>query len=192
MVNKSSEASLQNEQEEFENVFEVLRKQLLAASVHLYIWEKLWPTEEVVDIINRYKGFFRPTIDAHLDRLIIKVNDILSNKSTAPSFYRILNMIGRNPNIAPDIDVHDIKRRLKKHKKTSEAIEDYRNKRVAHWDTSIEKLDKPVFLGNTRRMLKDLEAIFNRISSSHSGKPWAFRYVEQADTTSLLDALTRE
>ena len=52
---------------EFENVFEILQKQLLAASVHFRIWEQLWPTEKVVDTINRYKGFFQPTRDAHLD-----------------------------------------------------------------------------------------------------------------------------
>lgn len=58
MVNKSTGTSLKDEQEKFEDVFEILRKQLLAASAHLYIWEKLWPTEEVVGVIGRYKGFF--------------------------------------------------------------------------------------------------------------------------------------
>jgi hypothetical protein len=105
MVNKSTETNLKDEQEEFEYVFEILRKQLLAACTQFYIWEQLWPTEKVVDIINRYKGFFQPTRAAHLDSLSIKVSDILSNKATAPSFYRILNMIGRNSNLAQDINL---------------------------------------------------------------------------------------
>jgi hypothetical protein len=189
MVNKSTETNLKDEQEEFEDVLEILRKQLLAACTQLYIWEQLWPTEKVVDIINRYKGFFQPTRAAHLDSLIIKVSDILSNKATAPSFYRILNMIGRNSNLAPDINVRAVKQRLRKHKRTSEAIKDFRDKRAAHWDTSVEKLDKPVLLGRTKRMLKELEAIFNQISVSHSSKEWSFKYSQQSDTIALLEAL---
>lgn len=68
MVNKSTETNLKDEQEEFENVFEILRKQLFDASVHFYISEQLWPTEEVVDIINRYKGF------SSLQELLILAN----------------------------------------------------------------------------------------------------------------------
>jgi len=202
MVNKSTETNLKDEQEEFEYVFEILLKQLLDASVHFYIWEQLWPTEKVVDIINRYIGFFQPTRDAHLDGLSIKVSEILSNKPNAPSFYRILNMIDKNSNLAPDINVREIKKRLKNHKKVVEAIRNYRNKRVAHWDTSVGKrvihwdnkvknLARPVLLGDTKRMLTELKAIANKISASHSNEIHAFRYGQQGDTISLLEALRK-
>lgn len=198
-----TEIELKNEQEEFENVFEILRKQLLGASIHSYIWEQLWPSEKVVDIINQYIGFFQPTRDAHLEGLAIKVSEILSNRANAPSFYRILNMIGRNSKLAPDINVREIKKRLKDHKKVMEAIKNYRNKRVAHWDTSVGKrvahwdtsvknLGKPVLLGDTRRMLTELKAIFNEISASHSSEIYAFRYGQQGDTISLLEALKKK
>ena len=184
--------NLKIEWEEFENVFDILQKQLLDASVHFDIWEQLWPTEIVVDTINQYKGFFLPTRDAHLNRLIIKVSDILSNKPNAPSFYRILTMISRDSNLAPDINVREIKKRFKNHKKVLEAIKDFRNKRVAHWDTSVEKLDKPVLFGDTKQMLTELKDISNEISSSHSGKVNAFRYSQQGNTTSLLEALKKK
>ena len=74
MVNKTTETNLNDEQEEFENAFADLRKQLLDASVHLDIWERLQPTEEVVDIIRQYKGFFLPTSNAHIDQFIIKIS----------------------------------------------------------------------------------------------------------------------
>lgn len=123
--------------------------------------------------------------------MTIKVSDILSTKANAPSFYRILNMIGRNPNLAPDINVREMKKRLRKHKEALGAIEDYRDKRVAHWDTSVEKLDKPVLFGRTKRMLNELEAIFNEISASHSNNEWAFSYSQQGDTIRLLEALRK-
>jgi hypothetical protein len=192
MASKSTEANLQDEQEEFEYVFEILQKQLLAASVHFYIWEQLWPTEEVVDIINRYKGFFQPTWVAHLDRLVISVTNILSHEPKAPSFYRILNMISRNPDLAPEIDVSKLKRNLKKHRPAIEAITDFRNKRVAHWDTSIEKLDKPPLFGATKRMLEALKATYNEISRAHSQRRLEFRYSQQGDTVSLLEVLKQK
>ena len=187
-----TERKIKNEQEEFENVFEILQKQLLAASVHYYIWEHLWPTEKVVDVINQYIGFFQPTRDAHLDRLIIKVSDILSYKPNAPSFYRILNMLGRNSSLAPDVNVREIKKRLKKHRKVLEAIKYFRNNRVAHWNTSVEKLAKPVLFGDTKRMLTELKSISNEISGSHSRMIHAFRYSQQGDTIALLDGLKKK
>jgi len=203
MVNKSTETNLKDEQEEFENVFEILRKQLLNASVNFYIWEQLFPTEKVIDIINRYIGFFQPTREAHLDGLIIKVSEILSSGRNAASLYRILNMIGRNPNLAPSINVREIKKRLRNHKKVVEAIRDYRNKRVAHWDitsvkervvpeyASIKRFRKPIFFGETKEMLTELQAIWNKISASHLREIHAFRYGQQRDTVSLLEALRK-
>jgi len=185
------ETKVRSEKEEFEYVFEILRQQLLDASSHFHIFEQLWPTEKVVDVINRYKGFFQPTRAAHLESLIIKVSNIVSNKADDPSFYRILKMVGINSRLAPDINVREVKQRIKKHKKTLEAIKNFRNTRVAHWDTSIEKLEKPVLLGDTKRMLKELADIFNEISTSHSKSEWVFRYSEQGDVIALIDGLKR-
>jgi len=187
-----SEKRIKNEQEEFENIFAILQRQLLAASVHFYIWEQLWPTEKVVGTINQYKGFFRPTRDAHNDRFINKVSDVMSNNPNAPSFYRILNMIGRNSNLAADINVREVKKRLRTHKRVLEAIKDMRNKRVDHWDTNVEGLSKHVLYGDAKKMLEDLKNIANEISASHSRSIHAFRYIEQGDTNSLLEALKRK
>jgi hypothetical protein len=190
MVNKSTGINPKDEREEFGYILEVLRNQLLSVSTCIYIYEQLFPTEKVVDIINRYKGFFRPTSSALIDSLIVRVSTILSRQATAPSFYCILNMIGKDPYLAPNINVHEIKKRLRKHVKTLKAIEDFRNKRVAHWDTSVEnqEVGKPLLL-DAERMVEALEAIFNEISASHSNNEWSFKYVQQGDIISLLDAL---
>lgn len=186
------ETKVRSEKEEFEYVLEVLRRQLLDASSYFYIFEQLWPTEKVVDVIRRHKGFFQPTRAAHLASVMIKVREIVSNKGDAPSLYRILKMVERNPGLARDINVREIKRRIKKHRKTLEAIKDYCNKRVAHWVTSVEddKVKRPLLLG-TKRMLKEFGDIFNEISGSHSKNIWSFKYSEQSDVISLIDGLKR-
>lgn len=122
---------------EFESLLDEVRKQLLDAQIHFDIWEQLWPTEENVHIINVYRGFFQPTRIAHLDRFFIKASNVMSNDPTSPSFYRVLNMIRKDVNLAPGIELRALRNRLKKQKNLIERIRQYRNKRAAHWDTEV-------------------------------------------------------
>ena len=174
---------------EFESLLEELRKQLLDACIHFDIWEQLWPTEEAVGVINQYKGFFLPTRNAHLDRFFIKVCNVLSNDPKSPSFYRVLSMLGKNPSLASGISVRELKNRLKKYKEVLTGIEQYRNTRAAHWDTEILEQRKLVLFGQCKRMLKELQDIFNEISGAHSHNVWSFRTMQQGDTSGLLNAL---
>ena len=179
------------EQNNFEYIFGELQKQLLKASVHFDIVEKLWPTEQTVDIINRYIGFFGPTREAHFDRFILKISDSLSSSQKSPTFYRVLKMISNNPDLALKINVQEIKRRLKNHRAALKAITNYRNTRVAHWDTTVSETES-VLYGNSRRLLEELKDIFNEINASHSKSVLSFRYSQQGDTINLLETLKRQ
>ncbi len=173
---------------EFRSLLEELRKQLLDACTHFDIWFQLYPTEQKVEVINRYKGFFQPARNAHLDRLYIKICNVISSDSRAPSFYRIFKMLNNHPTLASGIDVRLLRKRLRQHDKVLKKINDYRNKRVAHWDIETEESPRPLF-GETEQMLKDLQDIFNQISGAHSANVWSFKYIQQGDTTNLLNAL---
>ena len=175
---------------EFESLLEELRKQLLEASIHFDIWEQFWPTKEVVNEISRYKGFFLPTRNAHLDRFFIKICNILSNDFKSPSFYRIFSMLDNNSSLATGLDVRSLKRRLKNHRKVLEAIEQHRNTRGAHWDVKIQAQRKPVLFGDCKRMLEELQDIFNEIYKSHIGNElWSFELLEHNDASYLLQSL---
>ena len=174
---------------DFETLLEDLRKQLLDACVHFDIWVQLFPTAQVVDVINQYIGFFQHTRVAHLDRFIIKVSNVFSNHHSSPSFYRIFKMLDNNAVLALGVDVQSLRKRLKQHKKVIEAIKEYRNTRGAHWDTQEEAQRKPVLFGKSKRMLEELQDIFNEISGAHSGNIWEFRYSQQSNTSSLLNTL---
>ena len=52
-------------------------------------------------------------------------------------------------------------------------------------------MNKPLLLG-TKRLLEELKEISNEIRSSHSSSIHAFRYSQQGDTLSLLEALKRK
>jgi hypothetical protein len=174
---------------EFAYLLDELRKQLLEVSVHFEIWEGLWPTEQVVDVINRYKGFFLPSRDAHLDRFIIKVCNVFSNESNQPSFYRIFSMIDKNATLAPDLNVRSLKKRLRKYNSTLRAIEDHRNKRSAHWDIGVQTQGKPILFGDCKQMLDELQNIFNEICNASTKNTWSFKPTQHGDTNSLLNHL---
>lgn len=181
----------QNEEQtaELQSLLEELRKQLLEASMHFDIWEELWPTTQVVDVINRYKGFFLPTRNAHIDRFYIKVCNVVSKKSSQPSFYHVFSLLNKNANLVPGLDVRSLKKRLKSHNKTLSAIEQYRNKKGAHWDIDIPAQRKPILFGDCKRMLKEMQEIFNEISGAATKNLWSFKPIQHGDTNALLNHL---
>ena len=181
----------QNEQQTavFKTLLEELRKQLLEASIHFDIWEGLWPTAQVVDVINRYKGFFLPTRNAHLDRFFIKVSNVMSNDPRSPSFYRIFKMLDNNPDLAPGIDTRSLRKRLRQHRGVLEGINNHRNTKAAHWDTQQTAQRKSVLFGDSKRMLKELQDIFNEICGASTKNVWSFKVSQHGDTTALLNHL---
>ncbi|MBN1862405.1 MAG: hypothetical protein JW790_02040 [Dehalococcoidales bacterium] len=174
---------------EFRSLLEELRKQLLDASIHFEIWEGFWHTTQVVDVINRYNGFFLPTRNAHIDRFYIKVCNVVSSNPSQPSFYRVFSMLNENATLAPDLDIRSLKKRLKSYKKTLKAIEQHRNTKAAHWDMKIQAQRKPILFGECKRMLEELQNIFNEISGAATENVWSFKPIQHGDTNALLNHL---
>ena len=98
-------------------------------------------------------------------------------------------MLDTNPNLAPNIDVQSLRRRLKQHKVTLKNIDDYRNTRAAHWDIDIAVEKRPVLYGDTKKMLKELQDVFNEISRASANNVWSFKVSQHGDTTALLNNL---
>jgi hypothetical protein len=173
----------------FKSLLEELRKELLDASIYFDIWVQLWPTPQVVDVINRYKGFFLHVRKTLLDQFSIKICNVLSNDSTAPSFYRIFKILENNPSLASTIDPKPLRKRLKQHRKVLDGIKHYRNKKAAHWDTQVVAEKKPVLYGDSKKLLKELQEVFNVISGAATKRVWSFKISQHGDTTALLDHL---
>jgi hypothetical protein len=69
-------------------------------------------------------------------------------------------------------------------------IKAYRNKRAAHWDTEVSEPLDPVFFGEAKQLLNELEEMFNKINIAHTGGGrWVFQWVEHRDTYYILDRL---
>lgn len=98
-------------------------------------------------------------------------------------------MLNENATLAPGLDVRSLKKRLKSYKKTLRAIEQHRNKKAAHWDMAILAQRKPILFGECKRMLGELQNIFNEISGAATKNVWSFKPIQHGDTNALLNHL---
>ena len=184
----------QNEQQivEFQSLLDELENQLLDASMYLDIWEQIWPTEKVVKVINQYKGFFQPIRKALFDQFSIKICNVTGNDRRLPSFYKVFKMLEANPSLAPGADIRALRKRLKQHRVVIAAIDSYRNTKAAHWDITIQPAErKPVLFGESKRMLKELEDIFNEIYGAATNGEMVFELVQHNDASFLLNNLEK-
>jgi hypothetical protein len=174
---------------EFRSLLEELRKQLLDASTYFDVLEQIWPTAQVVDVINRYKGFFQPTRKALFDQFSIKVCNVVSNDLRSPSFHKVFKMLDTDPSLAPGVDVHLLSKRLKQHRAILTAIDHHRNTKAAHWDACRVASRKPVLYGESKRMLKELQEMFNEICGAATKNRWSFKVSQHDNTIALLNHL---
>ena len=98
-------------------------------------------------------------------------------------------MLNENATLAPGLDVRSLKRRLKSYKNTLSAIKHYRDTRAAHWDTEIQAKRKPILFGDCKRMLEELQQMFNEISGASTKNVWSFKVSQHGDTNVLMNHL---
>lgn len=181
------------DQVEFETLLEDVRNHLIHAQLSFDVWNNLRPTEEndTLDILNAFKGFFKPVMGALQDRFIIHISNTLDAKQKkAPSFYRLLKMLMENMELAPGLDVEALRTRIEEQKPIERKIRVLRNKGAAHWEIGA-KLPN-VLISDVGGLLQELEACYNEIfSSAHPKEYYAFGILEIKDTENLVQSLKR-
>ena len=79
---------------------------------------------------------------------------------------------------------------MKQHKATITAIDNYRNTKAAHWDIREQISErKPVLFGDSKRMLKEMQDIYNEICGAATNEVWSFKTAQYGDSDSLLNHL---
>ena len=165
-----------------------VRQHLLDAQTHLDIWERLSDrTEADVRAMNPLREFFKPTIGAHLMGFYIKASIVVDTDPRVASLNSVIKMIEEHAELAPGLSIIDVRRRLKKVRRSARKLSNFRDQRVAHWDATTQPA--PAVLGPTRSLLSDLQGLYNEISSAHSGDFWSFRYQEHTHVEDLIAVL---
>lgn len=176
--------------EKCEALLEEIRRQLLQAQISLDIWLALLPMEsnDVMDTVNMFKGFFIPTRAAHLDRCLIKIGNTLDKKhKKAASFYRLLSMLEQEPGIAPDLNLESVRKQLDGWSEVERKVMRLRDKTATHWE--IGAAPEPVYIEEIRQLLISLEEVFNIIHKAIVPKEsWSFQLLESEDTSGTYTA----
>ena len=172
----------------------LLRDQLVAAQVCLDIWSHLMDrTEELARGLDRYRGFFVPTILAHQTLFFIKMTIATDAKDVRqPSVYEVLRIVEEVPSLAPSLNVASIRARLSPLADVMRRVRRARDRRFAHVDTT--KKPPRVELGEYRRLLEELKDCFWVISAAYgiTGEPFVFNPAQGQHTSELLMMLQQQ
>ena len=174
----------------FETLLNEIRGQLLQAQTSFDIWFNLQPQEnEMLDTLNSFKGFFIPTLDAHLDRYFIKLGNVLDDNQkhkNAASFYRMLKMMRNDSSLAPGLDIDALQGRIEKG--VAKRVKILRHTRAAHWQIGASTQD--VYLNEIRDLLIELGSVFNDVHKVvYPQETWSFKVLESTDTQNVINCL---
>ena len=172
--------------------------ELVMAYTHYHIWKQLWPsTKQLATALNRYIAFFQPTRQAHVHQFFMSVVKITDKRKDSKSLWRLLDKAEIDPSLVSQnpISVEDLRKQIAEHDDVLKKIRMHRNKRLAHideshsWPDSVIWSKNPVTVGEAESLLKDLEEVFNKLSSAHDGHVWSLRISRLTDASRLLEEL---
>ena len=144
-------------------------------------------TEELSRALDRYRGFFVPTILAHQTLFFIKMTVATDAKDARqPSVYEVLRLVEEVPSLAPGLNVASLRARLYPLADVMRRVRRARDRRFAHVDTT--KKPPRVELGEYRRLLEELKDCFRAISAAYgiAGDPFVFNPEESRHTSELM------
>lgn len=153
----------------FEEILRLVWSHLIAANVHLTIWQELRSTPDRQKLCDTYSGFFYWTRDAHVDRFIHKTCVVTDTDKSQPSIYKLAHMIQAHPSLAPGIDFRKVIQRVENHAQARDDIRAVRNWRSSHWDLNQKPPEPNV--AECRELLDELKALLEDLWNAHQPNP---------------------
>ncbi|MCH7971315.1 MAG: hypothetical protein IH960_09805 [Chloroflexi bacterium] len=136
---------------------------------------ELWPSDERVVILNRYKGFFWPTREALRQTMLMATSRIVDTDNRTIGIPVIVNAIRCNPELLPhasDDLLGKLENRSAEISETVVKLTKLRNRRLAHWDRGefelppIEKQEMDRLIEQSKELFNDFSSAFDRSVTS--------------------------
>ena len=167
---------------EFKRQLDELQQQIFRAIVSYQVRLALWETPQVVDILNRYRGFFIPVRDALYETWVMGFAKVFDSDRRTMSLKNLMKMAKEDVvNLVPNMTekkINELEQRLSQHDATLTAIKRLRDQYFAHLDAKPEpKL--PLIKGDVDQLVKTLEDVFNQLSVGYDRSLYSWSY--QAD-----------
>ena len=176
--------------ETFRELLKAMGDELYFATSHINIYKQLDGKRQYQQVHDRYPGFFKRTLDAHKKAFYISITNVLDNDPHAPSLYRVLGMIDKRPDLAPEVQPRKMRRDLNNLRELSGRSLDLRNKRFAHRDMSADPA--PVRFDESLALLEELQRLHDIIFLAHHNRTFDSGYsAPDNDSKALMvDLLT--
>jgi hypothetical protein len=177
---------------EFKRQLDEVQQQIFLAVVSYQVRLALWETPAVVDILNRYRGFFFPIRDALYTTMIMGFAKVFDHDSRTMSLKNLIKVAKEDvADLVPNITrkkIGELEQRLSQHDATLEAIKRLRDQHLAHLDTTPEpKL--PLIKKDIDQMIETLEHVFNQLSQGHDGSVYSWSYQAERSTWETSEIL---
>ncbi len=155
---------------EFQKQLEDLRKEIFNAIVTYEVYIATWPTEDAVDIINRYKSFFFPVRISLYNMFMLGFRRIFDRDPRTMSLHNLLIEAQTDTfQLVPHLDQSDIQviqAELSQHNKTLTKIKDLCDQYLAHRDANPKLSDLPQ-KAEVDALMNTIEKAFNKLSEGH-------------------------
>lgn len=181
---------------ELEECIESIYDTILEAKYNFHIWLEIFPIEAIVHILNRYRGFFIPTIMAHRKMLFVNLYKVLDYRKDSYHFKYLFNLLDELNDAM--IDVEECRKQIfDNHATTIKHLKRFRHKLVSHIDKELvsskkrglkDQIDPEirVTIGKAKALLETLEGVINDISVKILRRHLSFKLDRAKDPEQII------
>ncbi len=160
------------------------------------IYFKIWPTNEIVDVFNRHRGFFVPVRNSLYETMMMGLAKVFDRNSRTMSLRRLLEAAKGQMDLVPRLtqkDIEDMEAQLSQHEAATEFLKCIRDQRLAHLDARQQPLP-PLQKGQLDSLVATVAEVFNRLSVGHDGShwDWSFQRMDSAEKTGRILAILQK
>lgn len=182
--------------EDFGERLQELRTDLFNAKMYYGVWLALWPTEEAVGMLNRWRGFFAPVRLALYGLTILQSAKMFDRDHRTISFPNLLKDASQNPTLIPHAaegELDELMGRMPSIEHSLDQLKALRDQRIAHHDATPKQAS--ILKGEMDSFLENTVTMFNDLSRIHARSGTSFDYQEKRsvwETGQILEILREE
>lgn len=181
--------------DEFERQLRKLASVISRGLMYYSAWDAVWPTEETVKALTRFRDFFSPVRGALFEMLLLQVSKVWDGEGATISLPDLLDsaredMEGLFPH-ATTRELDDMCELLAHEKTVLEHLKRMKDQHLAHLEAHPFD-DATIRKGEVDNLVKSVQMVFNKVSVAYEGsrRAWSLQATKSAwVTTEMLGVL---
>jgi len=178
--------------DEFRDRLDKLNEVLLDALTHYAVWLGLWPSQENVDMLNQFSGFFFPVRRALLSITLLQCAKLFDTDPRTISLTNLLKEAKRAPDeLVPYAEsgaLERMSRQIAEVKRVRRNLTRMRNQEIAHLDAN-PKGGKTPLLGEMDDFIEMIQSVFNGLALANDRRGFHWSHLQSSGVTDTMDVL---